>query len=108
LSADWLILILAADAYLPYIGDYRISLPDEADKPLSISKTRTGFFAPAAADRISLHVESIEVTSLEIFREKPFNERIAASIKALHVGDVYGSFSKLLYYASYYRHTHLD
>jgi uncharacterized iron-regulated membrane protein len=38
------------------------------------------------------------VTKKEIFKDKPFNERIAGSIKAIHVGNVYGTFTKILYF----------
>jgi len=65
---------------------------------LEISKNKTGFFAPAASDKVTLDAATSAVISTDIFREKPFNERIAGSIKALHLGNVYGQFSKLLYF----------
>jgi uncharacterized iron-regulated membrane protein len=34
----------------------------------------------------------------DLFSGKPLNERISASIKAIHVGDVYGKFTKILYF----------
>ena len=34
----------------------------------------------------------------ELFRNRPFNERVAGSIKALHTGSIYGIFTKLLYF----------
>ncbi|WP_353197200.1 PepSY-associated TM helix domain-containing protein [Parapedobacter defluvii] len=37
---------------------------------------------------------------MQIFRDKPFNERVAGSIKALHIGNVYGQFTKLIYFLS--------
>ncbi|MGF1636511.1 MAG: PepSY-associated TM helix domain-containing protein [Cyclobacteriaceae bacterium] len=89
-----------ADRHLTYPGNYRISLPQEGSKTLSIAKSKVGFFAPAASDKITLNALSLEVESLEIFKKKPLNERISASIKALHMGDVYGSFSKFLYFIS--------
>ena len=88
-----------ADLALPYEGDYRVSIPSPG-APVEISKSRVGFFAPAAGDKITLDAATTDVISKEIFREKPFNERIAGSIKALHLGNVYGQFSKLLYFIS--------
>ena len=38
------------------------------------------------------------VEKTDIFRNKPFNERVAGSIKAIHVGNVYGTFTKILYF----------
>lgn len=87
-----------ADTELPYRGDYMLSLPAGAQAPLTITKTRTGFFAPAAGDKLTLDAQSAQALKKEIFREKPFNERVAGSIKALHVGNVYGGFTKLLYF----------
>lgn len=88
----------SVDQVLPYKGNYRINLPQKADAPVEITKNRTGFFAPAAGDRIKLEASTSEVLSTDIFRDKPFNERVAGSIKALHIGDVYGPFTKLLYF----------
>src|SRR5690606_25781949 len=92
--------IASADLALPYEGNYRISFPQKADAPVEITKNRTGFFAPAAGDKLKLEASTSEVLSAEIFRDKPFNERVAGSIKALHIGDVYGPFTKLLYFIS--------
>lgn len=90
--------IASASSALNYDGDYRISLPKSNDDPVQISKYKTGFFAPAAADRITLNTQNADVLNVELFKEKPFNERISGSIKALHIGDVYGQFSKLIYF----------
>lgn len=90
--------LAAVDEVLPYKGDYRISLPPDANSPLSVSKHRVGFFAPAAADQVILEAGTAAVTETEIFRDKSFNERVASSIKALHIGNVYGQFTKLLYF----------
>ncbi|SEL92967.1 PepSY-associated TM helix domain-containing protein [Parapedobacter koreensis] len=91
-------LIASADTHLPYPGDYAISLPASPGAPAQITKTKIGFFAPAAGDKVSLDTRTGALVSLDIFSQKPFNERIAGSIKALHVGNVYGTFSKILYF----------
>ena len=83
---------------MPYKGNYTVSLPADADAPVTISKARVGFFAPAAGDRLTLDQYTAATIKVDIFRDKPLNERIAGSIKALHVGNVYGGFSKLLYF----------
>ncbi len=91
-------LVTAANTHLPYPGDYTITLPAKPTDPVQITKTKVGFFAPVAGDRLSLHAQTGELISLDIFAQKPFNERVAGSIKALHIGDVYGTFSKILYF----------
>lgn len=90
--------IASADKQLPYKGDYMISLPADSVSVVSVSKTRIGFFAPAASDRLTLDQYTAGVIHKDIFTDKPFNERVAGSIKAIHIGDVYGKFTKLLYF----------
>jgi len=93
--ADYLV---KADKALNYPGNYSITLPADSVGATVISKTKLGFFAPAAPDRITLDQYNGNVLKVDIFKEKPFNERIAGSIKAIHVGNVYGSFTKILYF----------
>lgn len=88
----------AADKALPYYGDYTITLPIDNASTLTISKNKRGFFAPAAADRLTVDVASGGIKKKDIFRDKPFNERVAGSIKAIHVGNVYGTFTKIIYF----------
>lgn len=90
--------LVAASAVLQYDGDYTVTLPRDSASAVTLAKNRIGFFAPAAADRISLDQYTGSVVEKEIFRDKPFNERVAGSIKALHLGDVYGPFTKILYF----------
>lgn len=90
--------IEVANKELPYKGDYSISMPKDSTSAISITKNRLGFFAPAAPDRLWLDQYSGAVLKAEVFRDKPFNERVSGSIKALHVGDVYGLFSKIIYF----------
>ncbi len=96
--ADLTALLAIADSELSYKGDYRISLPGAGETVVDISKTKTGFFAPAAGDKLSIDGYDQKVLKKEIFKEKPFNERVAGSIKALHLGNVFGGFSKLIYF----------
>lgn len=87
-----------ADKVLPYRGNYVITLPADAAAKTMITKTKLGFFAPAAGDRITMDPTSGKIVKLDIFKKKPFNERVAGSIKAIHVGNVYGTFTKILYF----------
>lgn len=87
-----------ADKELDYKGDYSITFPKDSTSTINISKNKVGFFAPAAADKITLDQYTGAVLEKEIFKDKPFNERVSDSIKALHLGDIYGMFSKILYF----------
>lgn len=93
--ADYL---AAADKILTYPGNYRVQFAADPKATVSISKQKTGFFAPAAADRLNIDQYSAAVVKTDIFREKKFGERVSASIKSLHIGDVYGTFTKWLYF----------
>jgi uncharacterized iron-regulated membrane protein len=86
------------DSLLSYEGNFAITLPAEAGAKTMIAKTKLGFFAPAASDRITVDPATGKVMKVDIFSEKPFNERVAGSIKAIHVGNVYGTFTKLIYF----------
>jgi len=92
--------LYSVDQTLDYMGEYTVSLPTEGASKVNISKKRAGFFAPAAFDKLVLDVATAKVLEADIFSDKPFNERVSGSVKALHLGDVYGSFSKLLYFIS--------
>jgi uncharacterized iron-regulated membrane protein len=87
-----------ADEHLNYPGDYMVAIPSDSTDAITITKTKTGFFAPVAGDKILLDQYTGEVLKIDIFSDKPFNERVSASIKALHIGDVYGKFSKIIYF----------
>ena len=90
--------IKSANNVLDYQGDLTISIPADSADAVLVNKTKTGFFAPVAADKIYLDQYTSTPVRSEIFSEKPFNERVSSSIKALHVGDVYGKFSKIIYF----------
>jgi len=90
--------IKATDSVLAYKGNYSILMPADPSATVTITKTKTGFFAPAAGDRITLDQYSGNPLKVDIFKDRPFNERVAGSIKAIHVGNVYGGFTKILYF----------
>ncbi len=93
-------LLALAERELPYHGAYQVSLPSSGQQGVNIRKYHLGFFASPSADQLTLDGASGKVLSKVIFSDQPFNERVAASIKALHVGDVLGTFSKIIYFIS--------
>jgi len=96
LSADDFLAL--ANQRLPYPGTVRLSLPEGPTASAGVQKTRMGFFAPAAADRLTLDQYTGTLLKADIFAEKPWNEQLVASIRPLHFGDVYGTFTKILYF----------
>lgn len=95
LIADYL---HAASQVLDYPGDYLLNLPADSSAALNISKTKIGFFAPAAADRIVMDQYTAKVIKTERFADLPFNQRVSGSIKAIHTGELYGMFTKIIYF----------
>ncbi|TPE45323.1 PepSY-associated TM helix domain-containing protein [Pontibacter mangrovi] len=87
-----------ANQLLPYPGDLRLSLPTDDTTAVVAQKSKTGFFALAASDKVQLNKHSAEPLKVEKFADKPLNEQIVSLIKPLHVGNVYGTFSKILYF----------
>ncbi|RNI27192.1 PepSY domain-containing protein [Rufibacter immobilis] len=90
--------IRITNGILPYEGNYRITLPTDSTSAVVLSKSESGFFAPSAADKVQLDQHTGESLKVEKFEEKPFNEQVAASVRALHLGEVFGTFSKIIYF----------
>ena len=87
-----------ADQVLPYEGESRIMLPSDSAGVVTVMKTKDSFFSTSVADRVIIDQYSGKILHTELFAEKPFNEQVASSIKALHIGSFYGTFSKILYF----------
>lgn len=87
-----------ATTILPYEGNTRISLPADSAASVVITKYKSGFFTLTASDKVQLDQYTGEPLKVDIFSEKPLNVQIAASIKPLHLGDIYGTFSKIIYF----------
>ncbi|MDR7131313.1 putative iron-regulated membrane protein [Algoriphagus sp. 4150] len=88
------------NAELPYVGNIRVSLPSKASDPVGVSKYRTGFFARAGADQLTLSSSDLSVTEANLFSDLPFRQQIGRSVKSLHVGDIFGQFSKFLWFVA--------
>lgn len=85
---------------LPYAGNIRVSLPSKASDPISVSKYRTGFFARSGSDQLELSVADLSVSEANLFSDLPFRQQIGRSVKSLHVGDIFGPFSKFLWFVA--------
>lgn len=96
LSADDFLALTTRQ--LPQPGVVRLTLPQGPAGAATIYKTPTGFFTLAASDRLTLDQYSGAVLKADIFAAKPWNEQLVALIRPLHIGDVYGTFSKILYF----------
>lgn len=91
-------ILLAANKTLNYEGNVRITLPEKPGSDIAISKSRTGFFARAGADQLKLNPENLEVKEATLFGDLPVRQQIGRSVKALHTGEIFGQFTKFLWF----------
>ncbi len=90
--------VAAATQALPYEGDCRVMLPSDPAGVVTVTKTSSSFFATSVADRVTIDQYSAKVLHTDVFADKPLNQKILSSVKALHVGSFYGTFSKIIYF----------
>ncbi|UXP33866.1 PepSY domain-containing protein [Reichenbachiella agarivorans] len=89
-----------ANTELNYAGDTRISLPSDDKPTISIAKSKVGFFAVSGRDELTLDKMTGEVKKKELFADEPLNHKIMHSIRSIHTGEIFGTFSKIIYFIS--------
>jgi len=93
-------LIQKTDQELPYAGIIRISLPEKTSDPVSVRKYKSGFFARAGSDELTLNPNSLAVMEAKLFSDLTFRQQIGRSVKSLHTGDIFGQFTKFLWFVA--------
>jgi len=84
---------------LPYDGDYTIYLPKESSDLITLRKYRPASFSGLKAyDMLLLDQYSGKLLFTDIYAERPLNEKISTMIKPIHTGEIFGTFSKILYF----------
>lgn len=86
------------DSIFAYRGKTSITLAQDAEAAVEFRKQDAGSFNREATDRVIMDQYSGKVLKKEVFQEKSGREKIAAQIKAIHTGEIYGTFSKALYF----------
>ena len=94
-AGEWLAM---ANTIYPYKGDVRIALPKGKTGSVNISKTKAGFMASAGVDRLTLDQYSNTVIKNDKFSDKTFAQQVSVMVKAIHTGEVFGLFSKIIYF----------
>lgn len=92
--------VAASNSSLSYEGNLRVSLPNKPDGDVSVSKSRTGFFAKAGADQLTLDPASLEVKEAKLFSDLPVRQQIGRSVKSLHTGEIFGQFTKFFWFVA--------
>jgi uncharacterized iron-regulated membrane protein len=89
--------LAAANQHLSYAGVVKLTIPEDSQGDLLVSKSRTGFFARAGADQLKLNTQTLELKEKVLFGELPVRQQIGKSVKALHTGEIFGKFTKFLW-----------
>lgn len=87
------------DKEFPYSGKITISLPLGDEGVYQIRKYNTAGWSPVATDVLVLDLYG-SVLLKEFFSEKPLNVQFASLIKPIHTGEIFGIFSKWIYFYS--------
>lgn len=91
-------VVAASNSALAYDGNLRVTLPGKPGGDVSVSKSRTGFFAKAGSDQLTLDPASLEVKEAKLFSDLPVRQQIGRSVKSLHTGEIFGQFTKFLWF----------
>lgn len=83
---------------LPQKGVTRVTLPEDSRGVYVFTKNNEAAFNVTGTDKVSIDQYSGEILKIEKFKDKTVGEKIAASIKPLHTGEIYGLFSKIIYF----------
>ncbi|BDD06624.1 PepSY-associated TM helix domain-containing protein [Aureibacter tunicatorum] len=97
LSLDKLAEISAKQ--LGYEGDLTFRFPKKKNEPYSISAKNPADLLDAY-DRLTMNPYTGETIKADLFEGKHFGEKVMASIKAIHVGFIFGKLSKIIYFLS--------
>ena len=84
---------------LPFVGTTVLQIPSNDQEIYSVRKYHDQDFMETATDELKIDRDGT-VISKEIFSEKPLNVQIASSIRAIHIGNIFGWFSKTIYFVS--------
>lgn len=90
--------ILASVSPADSKGNIRIDFPAQGDKTLSVSVTKpAGFWSVPGRDRYTVDSTSGKIIESDLFADKTNAEKFLSQIKAIHIGEVWGNFSLVLY-----------
>ncbi|WMI65764.1 PepSY-associated TM helix domain-containing protein [Aestuariibaculum sp. YM273] len=89
--------IAKANETLDYDGELSVSFPDQRNSYYRFSKVAEASWSPVTSDKLYMDLSG-KVLKVERFADKPLNTQIASLIKPIHTGEIYGMFSKVLYF----------
>lgn len=91
-------VLTSAKAHLPEKGTTRVAMPDSKQGVFTVTKNNEKAFNVIGTDKVSIDQYTGSVIKIEKFSEKKLGEKIAASIKPIHTGEIFGFWSKIIYF----------
>lgn len=91
-------VLAAGNNTLTQHGSVRISFPEDSSGIYSFTKNNNAAFNITGTDKVSVDQYSGEVIKVEKFADKTLGQKIAASIKPIHTGEIFGLWSKIIYF----------
>ncbi len=88
------------DSAFPYTGKTIIGLAKGPEGSFELSKKNDAIFNKDASDKITIDQYSGAIIKKDVFAEKKYGQKIAAQIRAIHMGEIYGTWSKVIYFLS--------
>ncbi len=90
-------VIETAHRELDYPGELSVAFPNENNPVFGIRKYKEAGWSPVAPDVLTIDQQG-NLLQKELFHSKPWNEKFASLIKPIHTGEIFGNFSKVLYF----------
>lgn len=75
-----------------------VSLPKDETGVIEVQKNDIKRFNETVFDKVYIDQYSGDIVKVDYFGDKSLGEMLAAQIKPLHLGTIYGMFSKVLYF----------
>jgi uncharacterized iron-regulated membrane protein len=91
-------ILAKTDNTFDFEGSVRITLPISESEAIAVRKYQSGFFAGTGSDELQMSPENLEILDLKLFSDLSFRQQIGRSVKALHTGEIFGQFSKFLWF----------
>lgn len=93
-------VLASSQEILPYAGNTRISLPSDDSQTIEVTKYRTGFFARAGSDQLALDQSNLGMVNQKLFSDMSVRQQIGRSVKSQHTGEIFGPFTKFLWFVA--------
>ena len=86
-----------ANIILNYNGELSVSFPNKKNKYYVFRKANDANWSPVTTDNLYMDTSGT-IMAVERFKEKPLNVKIASLIRPIHTGEIFGMFSKIIYF----------